>query len=379
MGLSLYVIYFFVWLLYSYKNNGLTPFSLLLAIYCTSALCGFILVNFTDSFSTLYQYNEYVICFNLLLFSLFFYPLQRIFSLNINNFRKPKLSDTLKISYICIAINIPTLISSINYIYELLMNYNMVFGDIRNAFYSEEISAGQKGFNIWDIAAAISIFSLVPFFYLLNYSKYKYLNVLLLISSLNIVVQNLRAMSRDAVVIWFFVFLALYLVFRPYFNEIAKQRLKKVYFVVIFVLSIFILITLSRAMVAGFDSLNFFLEYLGQPFVYLTIRLQELFNINNQLPYISQHVFKTFIGSLYSLYGVFETFNIALLFCLITKFYSRIRKDSSDIYIIVFLYYFFSFGILYMHYFFIGRSTLGSMLIFMGFVLFYTKNNKNYG
>ena len=374
MELILYVLFLGGWLLYSFRNNGLSPFSLLLLIYFISALCGFIVVNFTEIFSPLYHYSECAIFFNLLLIFIFFYPLQKIFSLNINEINQPNRSILLKISYICIAINIPTLISSLNYIYDLLMNYSMVLGDIRNAFYSGEILAGQKGFNIWDIAAATSLFSLVPFFYLLNYAEYKYLNVLLFISSLNIVVQNLRAMSRDAVVIWFFAFLSLYLIFRFNFNEVAKRRLKKVSLVVLGVLSIFILITLSRAIVAGFDSLNFFLEYLGQPFVYLTISLQELFNINNQLPHISSNVFKTFIGSLYSLYGVFETFGISLLFWFVANLYSRKRrKGSIDVYVFVLLYYFFSFGILYMHYFFTGRSTFGGMLIFVGMVYLITK------
>lgn len=378
MELLLYVIFFFIWMIYSYKKNGINPFGLLATIYFVSALCGFISVSSNkDYYYSTYTFDERAVIYNILILFLFFFPLQKIFTLNIKNIKEPKISVTLKIAYICIIINFSTMLYSLGYIYSLLMNFEMNLGNVRNAFYSGDIGVGQKGFNFGDIGAAVSLFSLVPYFYLLNYNKFKGIRSLLFISSLNIIIQNLRAMSRDALMIWIFCFISLLITFYPYINSVGKRNIKKILLFVPLIAVLFIAITISRSVASNYESLDFFLQYLGQPFVYLTIKTQNLLCVDNSFYIMPNNVFGTFITSLHGSYGIINTLLIALFFCLTAYIYSYLRKNSIDIYIYILLYYFFSFGVLYMHYFFEGRSTLGSMLIFLGLVICITKIKTN--
>lgn len=372
MELLLYVIFFFIWMIYSYKKNGINPFGLLVTIYFVSALCGFITVSLNKDYY-LYTFDARAVIYNILLLFIFFFPLQKIFIFNIKKIKEPKISVTLKIAYICIIINISTMLYSLDYIYNLLMDYESNLGDVRNAFYTGDIGVGQKGFNFGDIGAAVSLFSLVPYFYLLNYNKFKGVRSLLFISSLNIIIQNLRAMSRDALMIWFFCFISLLIIFYPYINDIGKRNIKKILLFIPFIAVLFFAITISRSVVSNYDSLDFFLKYLGQPFVYLTVKTQNLLCIDASFYIMPNNVFGTFINSLHASYGIINTLLIAIFFCLTAYIYSYVRKNSIYIYIYILLYYFFSFGVLYMHYFFEGRSTLGSMLFFLVLVICITK------
>lgn len=252
-------------------------------------------------------------------------------------------------------------------------------GDIRNSVYNESLNIAQRGFDFTFVISATSIFAVVSFFELLKQKGYLLLKILLVIASFNIIVYNLKFMSRDGLLIWTFIVIMEFLSNKNNLSNQIKKKLSVVLVIVaLSIFYVFYLITIGRSEVSNSafkDPLYFFLRYLGQPFINFSELYYEDFVLHAKLS--ARNVFSTFvIGYVYN-YGIIGTVIIAIIFNVICTQFAKKSHSYLTEHVKVFLYYFFAFGVLYRHYYFTTRGSLWSMILYMFLVFVLDKAFKN--
>lgn len=377
----LYSIFFGIWLYVAFRKQGLTPFTLLLIEYFVGAIASLILYYYYNDLEQISSVSNIAIIYHIIIYFICFAPLQKFFNINILRIKPIKEEYWIYFSFVLIVINIPSLIYSLSSLNNILTQYDFNLGAVRNGVYGQEISLYEGRFAFERLAAATSIFSLIPFFHFLKFKGHRTLKVLLFLSSLEIVVDNLKGMSRDGVLIWLFCLVGLFLIYRKSFSTKIKKSFKIIYLIIILFVAAFISITLSRAssMIGGdySDPLYFFVSYLGKSFV----RFQEMFSIE-VLHYpgsYSTTTFMSFVSSFLISYGPWITFFIAILFSLLIRNFMK-GNSFFDLSVFIVLYYFFSFGLLYRHYYFSNSGTIYSItiILILSWLLTFLSDKRNH-
>ena len=370
----LYSLFFGVWLYLAYKKQGLTPFTLLLIEYLIGSICGLLLYFFYDNPSRGWSISITAVVFHIVAMFLFMLPLESFFNIKYKRIKHVDINTLLLFAKILIIINIPAIIYNLATIRDTLTAFSSNLGAIRSAFYEDNIVVSE-GFNWTRLAAATSLIALIPFFELISIKGYKKTKILLFISSLGIVADNLKAMSRDGLLIWLFAVTGLYLIYKDSFTIRLKETIYKrggVAFAGI--IAMFIAITVSRAAYDTNSDFNdpifFSLNYAGQPFIHFS----EMSNVDvlGVGSTYEKSVFFTFVSLPLQSFGVIGTIIAGLLFNLIIGLFKR--NTIFDLTIYVYLYFFFTFGLLYPYFYFTASGPLGMMIIISTMAFFFSKS-----
>lgn len=358
--LLLYPFFFLIWFVYSIKRNGLTAFSIIISLYLISSISAVVLF---------YVYNETFVdnsvailpvSVHILVLFVCFQSLEKSSLVLIREpISSPSVESLKKFSVFLVIINIPFEIISL---YEIRDNLFLYWGDLglmRQSFYTKEL-VYTGGFNISYVISATSLFAVGTFFELLKHKGLGLLKILVFVVSLHIAIQNLKYMSRDGVFILIIIYLCSFFIYK---NKLPAQTVRIVrVFGVLFLsiaLVIFMAITVSRSEIntgAMKDPLYFFMGYLGQPFLNFSKLYVEDFILN--IKYMERNVFSTFIYRFVLNYGIVLTIGFSLLFSLIMNYFKKLKKGFVYTNLMILLYYFFGFGVLYMHFYFRSRTTL---------------------
>jgi hypothetical protein len=372
MTILIYPLFFLLFLIYTYKRDGYGGSTFLIFIYFISSVSSILLI---------YHYRQYsadainleAVLYHLLILFLFLYPVSNIVGHDVKAYKEIPISVLKIVGWAMIIICIPSLLLSSLHTYQTLSSRDFNLGSVRQDFYLDNLTTYSGSFDYSGVLGSLSLFSFIPFFYFMRIKgKYKTIKTLLFLSSFNLITQNLRAMSRDGFAIWLFLFTYSYIIFRESLPTPSKKHIKRIFVIIAtIIVTFFIAITVSRSATSSYgsafqDPVYFFLDYLGQPFINFSLKY------TNHL--VSDNVFGTFVKSLYGKYGGWTTFSLAVLFFIFwAVFYKGKKKYYYDLNISFLIFYYFSFGVLYEHWYFSNRAYRGSMLIFVLFSFLLTR------
>ena len=324
-------------------------------------------VDFTES--------VFPVSLHILLLFLCFRPFEKVILLvKQRRFISPSIDTLVVLSFFLMVINIPVEIISLLEIRDTLQSTWYDLGAVRQDFYAGE-NVFRGSFNYSVVISATSTFAVGVLFEMLKYKGIVFHKVMMFIVSLHIVIENLKYMSRDGLFIWCIVSVCCYLLYKDSLPHKTRARLLK-YGIIIFILGsiLFTLITISRASIlegAMHDSQYFFIRYLGQPFLNFTLLYREDFVLHTVN--MDRNVFSTFVYPFVHNYGIFFSIVFAVIYNVLLNRLSNTLKNFNYINMLLALFYFFGFGVLYMHYYFQSRTTLLPMAIY--FMLVFVLDN----
>lgn len=252
------------------KNSYMCSSSILLGIYLVSAffcIPTLFIGDYQDPFTTKYWWPSLLFLFSLLLLLM---PARNFRDNDIIQLVLPNRSTLNVIATVLIVLS---LFSIINYAGTVTNIFNMDLKEARTDLVlgTEYVEAGLLN-TIASVSASLYVYVLLLFFIFCTIPSPKALRILLLISSLSEPLHILAYVGRDGVVFWFFSFIFLYAIFRPYMIPSSQKFLRKTFIYAGSILLVpFLLITVSRfgsARSGGFDSI---INYWGQGFIQGTL------------------------------------------------------------------------------------------------------------
>lgn len=348
------------------KHSWLSPSSFLIVLYTLSLLFTIIDIPMNDHSLVLQDKYWGPAIFMTVMVIAFLFPILRFNETKFAFIRVPsrRILDTFStiiiiLSFFSIFYYIPTML-------------NLLRGDLgalRNALYAGEeyVEAG-----LWNTVASTSaslyVFAILMFFIYLCIGTSKGRLILLFISSFSEPIHVLTYVGRDGIVFWFFSFIYLFLLFRPFLRERVGEKIKKVGFILGVVMMIpFMMISVGRFS-ENFGVLNSIVSYFGQPFVNGTL----YFGIDNppvspgnsfplfyeitgirmpegagrwEMGGTNSWVFGTFVESWYSSFGSYSALIFScivlgmLFFAIFNKRMKSLRFSKLFIYIVYFQVY----------------------------------------
>jgi oligosaccharide repeat unit polymerase len=258
----------------------------------------------------------------------------------------------------------------------------------------EESLLPSSGFTTIAVGFPMFLFIYVFYFYLSIVKRWPLIiKILMLIGAVNFVVNVLTVSGRDGFVFFAFAFILGYFLFEPHFNKTTKSRIRIIalsFFVIFLVLGT--IITLDRFSISRNEDANFafqvgVLNYFSmQPFTYNDILLYHqdfsygkgnfplfyswFFELKDttrdvSMPYM--YNFAGYVGSFHKNGGYVYFFIVASLFYLLFR---SIRNAHRH-------YYFFSFSLLSLYFFFMTSGLFyfrlgnkgGNLFIFLSLIL----------
>lgn len=369
----------------------------LLLIYIICVTCFAVIYYF---YSDIIQFPERIniesVFVHLLLLFLFLFPFV--------NFSKRLNFDSLPISdkgliYFAWCLIVPSLLAIYVSAFDVVNiiafgNYDLA----RTAYLTGDIDGGyitRFGFvgYFFSFGPQTCFLSVTMFFYFYFYKGYSKLGMLLFISSLALVVQNLSIAGREGFVRWMLYFGFNFILFRNYVSYKEHKVFWKIILVGIIVMFVvFRAISIDRFQDSSYGPLFSFLNYAGQPFYHFsyvyeafgeknTSGLLSIFSLivgNETTSGISEvstdfalNTFSTFVGGFIKRAGFSQTLIFGVFwFLFLSIVFNKKKKNSFTLTIAyITLYDVLLIGVLYfIHY---PRFTQITMLfyIFVAYIL----------
>ena len=402
LGLSLFFIVFFGFAFRIYKKKGLTPSFFLYALYSLSGFAAVILVLFYGWGENPYvrDYNEGAL-FLLFALLLFLQPFMEMKDDNIKSITLP--SEKVLRPFVLVL----TILSCFSIAYFAPIAQSMLFVDIGNvASLRNAVARGEHPFitesifnTIAGTAASFYVLQLLFFFLLLlKQKRMTFWAVIVLLSSLSYPIFVLAYLGRDGVLFWFFTFISYLLLFYRNLPVVVMIKLKKIAIIMtIPFVAIFLMITIGRFVVGGNSDGVLYpsLSYLGQGPVnfseFYDTGVKEMgfgssifplfFASTEDIGYLLERfdiktwVFKTFMSTIYSDFGVMLTLLIGGILILLFRIFYRNDKQKCNMsfsFLILFSLFFtvYSQGVFY----FRQYNRVGNLFIVIMLLLAFASN-----
>lgn len=266
-SITIVTIFFIVYLVVLKRKRGgwLYPSIFLVSIYMLSIIC--LIIDIASGNTHEVLKTQY------LLPALFFVFLCVLYFVPFTSFREDKVEEiVLPSKKVMDIISVVLIILSFESIFFFAGSVRAVFsyGDLgaaRDDRYIYGISFVEHSiwYTVSSVSASLYMFDILFYFiYRIIEGKNGVRTALLLVGSFSETFHVLSEAGRDGIVFWFFAFIFIYLIFRPFLEKKQRSSMAKRFVIIAFIIMIpFTMISKGR-----FNDYtnNSYIDYMGQPF-----------------------------------------------------------------------------------------------------------------
>lgn len=305
----------------------------------------------------------------------------------------------IKLGIVLCILLIPSTIFYSKELYQLITTtgfHENIRGDLHVQYTSKLGGFLQTMTNFFFVAEFLFFLSLVK-------KWNKWLILALFVASLSFPISVLSVYGRDGVIFWFFNFLILYFLFKPFYPKKLKKYLK-IILIAFFVCILFVLLTISatRFIVEGMGGDTYFISgtlgYFGQQlenfsdifyfdpeysgsifpgFISYYYKFMWITPTNTTTELLIKaglseetNVFSTFVSTLYFAYGYIGTIIFSIFIAFLIKFLNDKFQKTYSLYYFMLIFIIYQIPLLGVFYYRQGLSR-GDIAYFIGFIILF--------